>query len=70
MTELFNELAKGDAIEEENRVVYLPASLPDSYNTLVTALETHEEVPEMEVVTEKLSHAERKQKEKSVKIRQ
>ena len=39
MTELFNELAiVGDAIEEEDRVVYLLASLPDSINTLVTAL--------------------------------
>ena len=48
MTELFNELAiVGDAIEEEDRVVYLLASLPDSYNTLVTALEAHEEVPKM-----------------------
>ena len=51
MTELFNKLAiVGDAIEEEDRVVYLLASLPDSYNTLVTALEAHEEVPKMEVV--------------------
>lgn len=66
MTELFNELAiVGDAIEEEDRVVYLVASLPDSYNTLVTALEPREEVPKMEVVTERLLHAERKQKQKS-----
>ena len=66
MSELFNELAiVGDAIEEEDRVVYLLASLPDSYNTLVTALETHEEFPKMEVATERLLHAERKQKEKS-----
>ena len=63
MTELFNELAiVGDAIEEEDRVVYLLASLPDLYNTLVTALEAHEEVLKMEVVTEKLLHAERKQR--------
>ena len=41
MIELFNELAiVGDAIDEEDRVVYLLASLPDSFNTLVTALET------------------------------
>jgi hypothetical protein len=66
MTELFNELAiVGDAIEEEDRVVYLLASLPDSFNTLVTALEASEDVPKMEVVTERLLHAERKQKEKS-----
>ena len=55
----------GDAIEEEDRVVYLLASLPDSFNTLVTALEASEEVPNMEVVTERLLHAERKQKGKS-----
>ena len=66
MTELFNELAiVGDAIEEEDRVVYLLASLPDSFNTLVTALEASEDVPKMEIVTERLLHAERKQKESS-----
>ena len=66
MTELFNELATvGDAIDEEYRVVYLLASLPDSFNTLVTALEANEDVPKMEVVTERLIHTERKQKEKS-----
>ena len=65
MTELLNELAiVGDAIEEEDRVVYLLVSLPESYNTLVTALEAHEEVPKIEVVTERLLHTERKQKEK------
>ena len=32
MTELFNELAiVGDAIDDEDRVVYLLASLPDSF---------------------------------------
>ena len=66
MTELFNELAiVGDAIDNEDRVVYLLASLPDSFNTLVTALEANEDVPKMEVVTEWLLHAERKQKEKT-----
>ena len=66
MIELFNELAiVGDAIDEEDRVVYLLANFPDSFNTLVTALEANEDVPKMEVVTEKLLHAERKQTEKS-----
>ena len=66
MTELFNELAiLGDAIEEEDRVVYLLASLSDSCNTLVTALEANVKAPKMEVVTERFLHAERKQKEKS-----
>ena len=60
MTELFNEMAMvGDAID------YLLASLPDSFNTLVTALEVNEDVPKMEVVTERLLHTERKQKEKA-----
>ena len=65
MTELFNELtAVGDVISEEDRVVYLLASLPDSFGTLVTALEANEEVPRMEIVTERLLHTERKQKQK------
>ena len=65
MIELFNELTiVGDVIDEEDRVVYLLASLPDSFSTLVTALEANEEVPKMEVVTERILHVERKQKEK------
>ena len=65
MIELFNELAIArDVIEEEDRVVYLLASLPDSFNTLVTALEANEEVPKMEIVIEWILHAESKQKEK------
>ena len=36
MTELFSELAiVGDAIEEEDQVVYLLATLPDSFSILV-----------------------------------
>ena len=35
----------GDVIEEEDRVVYLLSSLPDSFNTRVIALEANEEVP-------------------------
>ena len=67
LTELFNELAVvGDVIKEEDCVVYLLASLPDSFNTLVTALEANEDVPKMEVVTERLLHAERKRREKDL----
>ena len=56
MTEIFNELSMiGDQITEEDFVVYLLASLPDSYNTLVTALEANPDVPQMEVVTERLT---------------
>ena len=39
-----------------DRVVYLLGSLPESYNTLVTALEAHETVMKMEVVTERLQY--------------
>ena len=50
----------GDPSTEEDRVVHLLASLPDSYNVLVTALEANADVPNMEVVTERLLHEERK----------
>ena len=50
---------------EEDRVVYLLASLPDSYNMIVTALETQSEsVPKWSLVTERLLHQEAKMKEK------
>ena len=63
MTEIFDGLSvAGDAVSEEDRVVHLLASLPDSYNMLVTALEANAEVPKMEVVTERLLHEERKLK--------
>ncbi len=54
----------GDAIKEEDRVVYLLASLPKSYNMLVTALEANPEVPKLEVVTERLLHDEQKLKDR------
>ena len=61
MTETFNDLSVvGDAISDEDRVVHLLASLPDSYNVLVTALEACAEVPSMEMVTERLLHEESK----------
>ena len=48
LTKLFNELAVvGDMIKEEDRVVYLLASLPDSFNTLVTALEANKDISKM-----------------------
>ena len=62
MTEIFNELAViGEDISAEDRVVYLLASLPESFNTLVTALEANADVPSMEIVTERLLNEERKQ---------
>ena len=66
MTEIFNGLSViGDPVSDEDRVVYLLASLPDSYSMLVTALEANEEVPKMEVVTERLLHEERKLKDRA-----
>ena len=44
MSEIFEGLAViGDAVSEEDRVVHLLASLPESYNVLVTALEAQSE---------------------------
>jgi hypothetical protein len=55
MTEISNELSvMGVEMEEEDKVVHLLANLPESYNTLFTALEACPQVPRMEVVTEKL----------------
>jgi hypothetical protein len=67
MTEIFDGLAVIDGpITEEDRVVHLLASLPESYDILITALEANVEVPKMETVTERLLHEERKMKERSV----
>ena len=41
MTEIFDELAViVEPISDENKVVYLLAGLPESYDVLVTALES------------------------------
>ncbi len=65
LTEIFGELAVvGSPVEEEDQVVHLLASLPESYSMLVTALEANLKVPRMEVITERLVHKERKQKDK------
>ena len=53
-----------DTVEDDDRVVYLLASLPDSYNTLVTALEANTEVSKMEVVTERLLPEQQKLKKR------
>ena len=61
MTEIFDNLSViGDPIEEEDRVVHLLASLPESFGMLVTALEANTDVPKMDIVTERLLHEERK----------
>jgi len=55
MVEVFDGLSAIDApLSEEDRVVYLLASLPESFDVLVTALEANSEVPNMTVVTERL----------------
>ena len=45
MAEIFEELCIIGDIIEEDRVIYLLASLPDSFNMLVTALEADADVP-------------------------
>jgi hypothetical protein len=65
MTEVLDELSIVDEpVKEEDRVVHLLASLPDSYSMLVTALEANADVPKLEV-TESLLHEERKQRNRS-----
>lgn len=57
MTEVFNELTiVGDKMSDEDRVVYLLASLPESFDMLLTALEANSDVPKMETVIERLQH--------------
>ena len=66
MTELFDTLSvAGETVSEEDRVVYLLASLPESYSMLVTSFEANVDVPKLEVVTERILHQERKLKDRS-----
>ena len=68
MTEIFQELAvMGDNINDEEKVIYLLASLPESFEMLVTALQSHSEVPRWEVVIERLLYEESKNKEREGK---
>ena len=71
MTEVFEALAViGDAVLED-RVVHLLASLPDSYDMLVTALKIQSEmVPKRELVTERVIHEKLKEKAGSPHSRQ
>ena len=65
LTEIFDELSIIDGpLDEENQVVHLLVSLPESYDMLVTALEASPEVPNLEIVTERLLHEETKQRDK------
>lgn len=56
-------------LTEEDKVVYLLASLPESFNVLVTALEANPEVPKMTVVVERLLHTESKMNEKETTVK-
>ena len=65
ITEIFNELSViGDNIQDEDRVIYLLASLPESFDMLVTALEASAKVPEMSTVIDRLLHEEQKIKDR------
>ena len=67
MTEVFNELAViGDNIDNEDCVVYLLASHPESFNMLVTTREASSDVPQMETVIERLLYEEQKMKDRSM----
>ena len=71
MTEIFDELSAIDEpVKEEDRVVYLLASLPECNNVLVTALEASTEVPALAVVTKRLLHEESKLKNRSPELGQ
>ena len=65
MTEVFDELAAiAEPISDEDKVVYLLAGLPESYDVLVTALESGSDtVPALESVTERLLREELKLKD-------
>ena len=52
-------------MKEEDRVVYLLASLPECCSVLVTALEANPAIPTLAVVTERLLHEESKLKSRS-----
>ena len=65
MTETFDELSViGDSLNEEDRVVHLLASLPESYDMFVTALEASQDVPKWALVTERRLYKENKMREK------
>ena len=67
MSEIFRELAViGEAVPETKRVSHLLASLPDSFDTLVTALQGQsDEAPKWDVVTERLLQEEQRRKDRS-----
>ena len=65
MTEIFEELSViSDSIDEEDRIVHLLVSLPDSYDMLVTTLKASQNVPKGILVTERLLYEETKIRKK------
>ncbi len=66
MVEVFDELAiVAEPVSDEDKVIYLLAGLPESYDVLVTALESGSEtVPALDSVTERLLREEEKLKSK------
>lgn len=63
MTEILDELSAIDEpVTENDRVVHLLTSLPESFDMLVTALQANDDVPRWEMVTEKIRQEERRQK--------
>ena len=64
MKDITDRLAAiGAPISEEDQVVTLLGSLPESYSTLVTALEASQEDPDLRFVQEALIHEEQKRQE-------
>ena len=65
MTETFDGLSViGDSLNEEDRVVHLLDSFPESYDVLVIALEAGQDVPIWALVTQRLIYEENRMKEK------
>ena len=52
-----------ESVDDEHRVVYLLANLPDSYKMLVMALEANKDMSNMETIIECLLNEEQKMKE-------
>ena len=61
LMEIFDELAVlGDGQKDEDKVICLLSSLPEKFDTLVTALEASENIPAWDVVVERLLHQDKK----------
>ena len=70
ITDFFDALSVVTAqlINKENRVAHLLASLPNSYNMLVTALEANADIAKIDVVKKRLLHKEQKPKKDRVGV--